>query len=141
MRGFLIGGEGGIIRRFHAPHPAGSLRSFKFVPDEFVERVLIQSSPLTKKPRKRGLCMAEKAGLLGASCASPFGFAALIQIRSGRICRTVLIPSSPPNKKPRQAGLFYLAEKKGFEPLIRFSVYTLSRRAPSAARTLLQKLK
>ena len=31
-----------------------------------------------------------------------------------------------------------LAERRGFEPLIRFLVYTLSRRAPSAARSSLQ---
>jgi hypothetical protein len=42
------------------------------------------------------------------------------------------------NKKPRNAGLSdnKMAVKKGFEPLIQFPVYTLSRRAPSATRTL-----
>ncbi len=43
-------------------------------------------------------------------------------------------------KKPLKSleikGLFYLAVKVGFEPTIRFLVYTLSRRAPSTARTL-----
>jgi hypothetical protein len=36
------------------------------------------------------------------------------------------------------AGLsdYDMAVKKGFEPLIQFPVYTLSRRAPSATRTL-----
>ncbi len=31
-----------------------------------------------------------------------------------------------------------MAEKEGFEPSIGINLYTLSRRAPSAARTLLQ---
>jgi hypothetical protein len=31
--------------------------------------------------------------------------------------------------------LFVIAERKGFEPSIRFHVYTLSRRAPSTTRT------
>ena len=31
-----------------------------------------------------------------------------------------------------------MAESEGFEPSIRFPVYTLSRRAPSTARTTLQ---
>jgi hypothetical protein len=33
--------------------------------------------------------------------------------------------------------MIYVAETKGFEPLIRFPVYTLSRRAPSTTRTSL----
>ena len=32
----------------------------------------------------------------------------------------------------------YMAEREGFEPSIRVNVYTLSRRAPSAARPPLQ---
>lgn len=32
-----------------------------------------------------------------------------------------------------------VSEEVGFEPTIRLSVYTLSKRAPSATRTLLQK--
>lgn len=32
-----------------------------------------------------------------------------------------------------------MAEEVGFEPTIHFRVYTLSKRAPSAARTLLRK--
>ncbi len=32
------------------------------------------------------------------------------------------------------------AEEEGFEPSKRFHVYTLSKRAPSAARTLLRKV-
>lgn len=32
-----------------------------------------------------------------------------------------------------------MAEEVGFEPTIRFHVYTLSKRAPSAARTLLRE--
>ncbi len=31
--------------------------------------------------------------------------------------------------------IFYMAVREGFEPSIRFHVYTLSRRAPSATRT------
>lgn len=37
-------------------------------------------------------------------------------------------------------GFGFLAERKGFEPLIQLPVYTLSRRAPSTARTSLQVL-
>ena len=34
-------------------------------------------------------------------------------------------------KNPANAGFFnYMAERKGFEPLIRFPVYTISSRAP-----------
>ncbi len=32
-----------------------------------------------------------------------------------------------------------MAEKEGFEPSVRINVHTLSRRAPSATRTLLHK--
>ncbi len=50
-------------------------------------------------------------------------------------------PPCPPNKKrPHKGVSFYLAEREGFEPSIRANVYTLSRRAPSAARTPLQIL-
>ena len=34
-------------------------------------------------------------------------------------------------KKPPRWGGFFMAERKGFEPLIRFHVYTISSRAPS----------
>ena len=36
------------------------------------------------------------------------------------------------------AGYYHMAESEGFEPSIRFPVYTLSRRAPSTTRTTLQ---
>ena len=40
-------------------------------------------------------------------------------------------------KKPDYVRLYFIsfAERKGFEPSIRFPVYTLSRRAPSTTRT------
>ena len=39
------------------------------------------------------------------------------------------------------SGLFlYMAEKEGFEPSVPVKVHTLSKRAPSATRTLLRML-
>ncbi len=43
-------------------------------------------------------------------------------------------------KIPLAGHSFSLAESEGFEPSIRFPVYTLSRRAPSTTRTTLQFL-
>ena len=44
-------------------------------------------------------------------------------------------------KKGQLALFLILAEKEGFEPSIGINLYTLSRRAPSAARPLLQNLR
>ena len=41
-------------------------------------------------------------------------------------------------KSPSRGLFAYLAEREGFEPSIRLTVYTLSRRAPSATRPPLQ---
>src|SRR5687767_11328454 len=44
-------------------------------------------------------------------------------------------------KNSRHKACYFFAETEGFEPSIRFPVYTLSRRAPSTTRTSLQFLK
>ena len=41
-------------------------------------------------------------------------------------------------QKAANAADFLMAESEGFEPSVRFPVHTLSRRAPSTARTALQ---
>src|SRR6185437_1100702 len=57
-RGVCIsGGEGGIVRRIHAPHPSlrsGPPSASKFVPDEFVEPSGFVHTPHSQT-RRRGL--------------------------------------------------------------------------------------
>ena len=44
------------------------------------------------------------------------------------------------HREMKVSRCFFLAERKGFEPLIQLPVYTLSRRAPSTTRTSLHVL-
>ena len=89
--------------------------------------------------------MAEREGLFGASCASPLRGhqhkTLMFKFAPGKFVEPrVLIKSSHTAqiKKAPKRGFFNLAEREGFEPSIRLTVYTLSRRAPSTTRTPLQ---
>ena len=70
----------------------------------------------------------------GRPALHPSGRTSCVQIRSGRICRTMGVVKY----LAFQNLLKKMAESEGFEPSIRFPVYTLSRGAPSATRPALR---
>ena len=92
--------------------------------------------------------LAEREGLLGASCASPRAQArgclrhpqAFLTPASNREgSHPPLIAAIQPHRRTSHLRTSNLAEREGFEPSIRLlTVYTLSRRAPSTARTPLR---
>ena len=128
----------GCSRGMAAAPPANLRRTSRSIP-------LLPSGPggvfgLSSRRHRRGHHrhdkLAERAGLFASSlmltprCAR--GQPSVVQIRSRRICRTRGFSPA------LHASCFFLklAERAGFEPAKRgLAAYTLSRRAPSTART------
>ena len=93
--------------------------------DFTVQQILSLSCLPISTPRQKGA-----GGRSGYLHGVHFGFTTFSRI-TGRLIISIRIR----DHSFRHTGIYLLAERKGFEPLLRSLVNTLSKRAPSASRT------
>ena len=147
----------GLTRAFHGPRLAASpasTSSCAVLPSNRTQvlRTGFEShNPLRqiqKTPLSRGsLYLAERVGLQGTSCTLPFGFAALIQKRSRRFCRThqplrgsgFLHSHIRQIKNPPEGGLFIWRRGWDSNPRWAINPRRFSRPVHSTALSPLQK--